>query len=56
MKRNIAFSIAAGLVVVAGLAQAGDILVAGAYASENVIVETRGMGGAGAGSFEDGWV
>ena len=53
MKRNTSVAIAAALVVAAGLAQASDILVAGEFASENVIVESTGMAGAGGGSYED---
>jgi hypothetical protein len=53
MKRNVTVSIAAVLMVAAGLAQASDILVAGEFASENVIVESTGMTGAGGGSYED---
>ncbi|MGH8638127.1 MAG: hypothetical protein ACREUX_17500 [Burkholderiales bacterium] len=57
MKRNITVSIAAGLMLAATLAQANDVLVAGEFAAENVIVETRGAAAPGGGSFEDdGWV
>jgi hypothetical protein len=53
MKRNVIVSIAAVLMVAAGLAKAEDILVAGEFLSENVIVESTGMSGAGGGSYED---
>ncbi|MPZ44514.1 MAG: hypothetical protein GEV05_14145 [Betaproteobacteria bacterium] len=57
MKRNIIVSIAAGLMLAAALAQANDVLVAGEFVSENVIVETRGATAPGGGSFaDDGWV
>ncbi|MGH8665415.1 MAG: hypothetical protein ACREUX_14230 [Burkholderiales bacterium] len=57
MKRNVTVSIAAGLMIVAALAQANDVLVAGEFASENVIMEGRGATAPGGGSFEDdGWV
>jgi hypothetical protein len=56
MKRNVTVSIAAGLMLAAALAQANDLLVAGEFVSENVIVETTGSAGAGGSSFEDGWV
>ncbi len=52
MKRNVTVSIAAVLMVAAALAQAKDILVAGEFVSENVIVESA-MTGAGGGSYED---
>ena len=53
MKRNVTVSIAAVLMVAAALVQAKDILVAGEFVSENVIVESAGMTGAGGGSYED---
>jgi hypothetical protein len=56
MKRNVIVSIAAGLMAAAALAQAGDLLVAGQFASENVIVETRGTSAPAGGASEDGWV
>jgi hypothetical protein len=52
MKRNVIVTIAAVLMVAAGLARSEDILVAGEFVSENVIVES-GMTGAGGGSYED---
>lgn len=56
MKRNVIVTIAAVLMVAAGLAQSEDILVAGEFVSENVIVESTGMAGAGGGSYQDsGW-
>jgi hypothetical protein len=55
MKRNATVSIAAGLMLAAIFAHANDVLVAGEFASENMIVESRGA--AIPGSFEDdGWV
>ena len=57
MKRNVTVSIAAGLMLAAALAQANDVLVAGEFAAENVIVDARGATGPGGGSLlEDGWV
>ena len=53
MKRNVTVSIAAVLMVAAALVQAKDILVAGEFVSENVIVESTGMTGSGGGSYED---
>lgn len=55
MKRNVTVSIAAGLLIAAGLAQAGDVLVAGEFVSENVIMDTRGATAPGGSSFEDAW-
>jgi hypothetical protein len=51
MKCNVTVSIAAGLMLAAGFAQANDVLVAGEFVSENVIVETGGK--AGASSYEN---
>jgi hypothetical protein len=51
MKRNATVSIAAGLMLAAAFAQANDVLVASAFASENVIVETSGP--AGGSSYEN---
>ena len=57
MKRNLTVSIAAGLMLAAALAHANDILVAGEFAAENVIVDARGANVPGGSSFEDdGWV
>lgn len=53
MKRNVIVTVAAGLLVAAAHAQAEGILVAGAFESENVIVESTGMTGAGGGSYEN---
>ena len=50
MKRNL--SIAAVLMLAAASAYAGDVLVAGEFASENVIVETREGPAGGFGAYE----
>ena len=56
MKRNVTLSIAAGLLIAAAAAQAdSNILVAGEFENENMIVESRGAIGAGGGSFEPHW-
>lgn len=54
MKRNVTFSIAAGLLVAAAVAQAEGILVASQFESENLIVESRGTADA-SGGFEPMW-
>jgi hypothetical protein len=57
MKRNVTVSIAAGLMLAAALVQANDVLVAGEFAAENMIVEAPGATAPGGGSFaDDGWV
>lgn len=57
MKHRVALSVAAGLMLAAGLAQAKQILVAGEFERENVIVESAGMSGAGGGSpYHPDWV
>jgi hypothetical protein len=55
MKRNVTVSIAAGLMLAAIFAHANDVLVAGEFASENMIVESRGAT-AGSSFAGDGWV
>lgn len=53
MKRNVGVSIAAVLLAASGLAQAEDILVAGQFAGENMIVEGSGKAQAASGSYQD---
>jgi hypothetical protein len=53
MKRNMIVSIATVLMLAAGYVQANDILVATGFTSENVIVDSASMTGAGGGSYED---
>jgi hypothetical protein len=56
MKRNVTMSIAAGLLIAAAaVAQAEDMLVAGEFESQNVIVEGAGIAGAGGSGFESEW-
>ena len=53
MKRNVTVSIAAGLLAATVLAQANDVLVAGAFASENVIVDSAGGAGTRGGAVDN---
>ena len=55
MKRNVEASIAAALLIATAGAQAADVLVAGEFVSENVIVETRSGTAAGGGSYDEMW-